>query len=333
MSIVVDAMGGDDAPGEIVKGIALASLEYDKKIILTGPKKLLESELEKYEHDSKKISIQHAPEVIGMGDTPARAIRKKKDSSIVVAARMVKEGKAEAFVSAGNTGAVMAASTLVTGRIKGIDRPAIATIFPALKGETLVLDVGANVDSTPKNLLQQAWMGQLYSKQLMGKSNPKVALLSVGEEEKKGNKLTREATKLLKEESNLNFVGNAEGRDIFTGEYDIIICDGFVGNVVLKMAEGLSDTIFKVIKREIKSSILSKIGGLLLKPAFKRVAKSLDYTEYGGAPLLGIDGITIIGHGSSNAKAIKNAVRAASESIDAELVNSIKANLEGRNDG
>ncbi len=333
MSIVVDAMGGDDAPQEIVKGVALASLEYNKDIILTGPEKLLKSELKKYDYDSNRVSIQHASEVIGMGETPARAIRKKKDSSIVVAAKMVKEGQAKAFVSAGNTGAVMAASTLVTGRIKGIDRPAIATIFPALKGETLVLDVGANVDSTPKNLLQQAWMGQLYSKQLMGKSNPKLALLSVGEEEKKGNKLTRKASKLLKEDSKLNFVGNAEGRDIFTGEYDIIICDGFVGNVVLKMAEGLSDTIFKVIKREIKSSILSKLGGLLLKPAFKRVAKSLDYTEYGGAPLLGIDGITIIGHGSSNAKAIKNAVRAASESIDAELVNSIKANLEGRNDG
>lgn len=328
MKIVVDAMGGDHAPYEIVKGAVEASQEIDSKLILVGIEEEVKKELAKYTYDKDKIVTYHASEIIGMDESPAKALRKKKDSSIVVGAKMVKEGEGEAFVSAGSTGAVMASSLLKIGRIKGIKRPAIATVFPTLKEETLLLDMGANVDSKPEHLVQHALMGQIYAKNLLDKENPTVGLLSIGEEEKKGNELTIETHKLLKEMDNINFVGNVEGRDIFTGEYDVILCEGFVGNVVLKTTEGLASALFKIIKREITATFLGKIGGLLLKPAFKRVAKKMDYTEYGGAPLLGIDGITIISHGSSNSKAIKNAIKNAEKGIKADLITLIKANIE-----
>ncbi|OCL26051.1 phosphate acyltransferase [Orenia metallireducens] len=328
MKIIVDAMGGDHAPYEIVKGAIEASQEIDSKLILVGIEEKVKKELAKYTYDKDKIEIYHASEVIGMNESPAKALRKKKDSSIVVGSKMVKEGAGDAFVSAGSTGAVMASSLLKTGRIKGIKRPAIATVFPTLKEETLLLDMGANVDSKPEHLVQHALMGQIYAKNLLDKKNPTVGLLSIGEEEKKGNELTIETHKLLKEMDNINFVGNVEGRDIFTGKYDVILCEGFVGNVVLKTTEGLASALFKIIKREITATFLGKIGALLLKSAFKRVAKKMDYTEYGGAPLLGIDGITIISHGSSNAKAIKNAIKNAEKGIKADLINLIKANIE-----
>jgi len=328
LKIVVDAMGGDHAPYEIVKGAVEASQEIDSKLILVGIEEEVKKELAKYTYDKDKIVTYHASEIIGMDESPAKALRKKKDSSIVVGAKMVKEGEGEAFVSAGSTGAVMASSLLKIGRIKGIKRPAIATVFPTLKEETLLLDMGANVDSKPEHLVQHALMGQIYAKNLLDKENPTVGLLSIGEEEKKGNELTIETHKLLKEMDNINFVGNVEGRDIFTGEYDVILCEGFVGNVVLKTTEGLASALFKIIKREITATFLGKIGGLLLKPAFKRVAKKMDYTEYGGAPLLGIDGITIISHGSSNSKAIKNAIKNAEKGIKADLITLIKANIE-----
>ncbi|PRX27452.1 phosphate:acyl-[acyl carrier protein] acyltransferase [Orenia metallireducens] len=328
MKIIIDAMGGDHAPDEIVKGAVEASQEIDSKLILVGIETEVQKELAKYTYDKDKIEICHASEVIGMNESPAKALRQKKDSSIVVGSKMLKEGIGDAFVSAGSTGAVMASSLLKTGRIKGIKRPAIATVFPTLEEETLLLDMGANVDSKPEHLVQHALMGQIYAKNLLDKQNPTVGLLSIGEEEKKGNELTIETHKLLKEMDNINFVGNVEGRDIFTGEYDVILCEGFVGNVVLKTTEGLASALFKIIKREITATFLGKIGGLLLKPAFKRVAKKMDYTEYGGAPLLGIDGITIISHGSSNAKAIKNAIKNAEKGIKADLINLIKANIE-----
>jgi glycerol-3-phosphate acyltransferase PlsX len=328
LKIIIDAMGGDHAPDEIVKGAVEASQEIDSKLILVGIETEVQKELAKYTYDKDKIEICHASEVIGMNESPAKALRQKKDSSIVVGSKMLKEGIGDAFVSAGSTGAVMASSLLKTGRIKGIKRPAIATVFPTLEEETLLLDMGANVDSKPEHLVQHALMGQIYAKNLLDKQNPTVGLLSIGEEEKKGNELTIETHKLLKEMDNINFVGNVEGRDIFTGEYDVILCEGFVGNVVLKTTEGLASALFKIIKREITATFLGKIGGLLLKPAFKRVAKKMDYTEYGGAPLLGIDGITIISHGSSNAKAIKNAIKNAEKGIKADLINLIKANIE-----
>ncbi|WP_027340538.1 phosphate acyltransferase PlsX [Halonatronum saccharophilum] len=333
MKIVVDAMGGDHAPYEIVKGAIEASGDIDGRIILVGQEDKVNKELEKYSYEEGKIEVVHASEIIGMDESPARALRKKKDSSIVVGSKLVKKGEADAFVSAGSTGAVMASALLKIGRIKGVARPAIATVFPTLKGETLVLDAGANVDSKPEHMVQHALMAHIYASELLGKKNPKLGLLSVGEEEKKGNELTKEVHKILKKIEDINFVGNAEGRDIFTGEFDIILCDGFVGNVVLKTTEGLADALFKIIKREIKANWLGKLGGLLLKPAFKRVAKKMDYTEYGGAPLLGIDGVTIISHGSSNAKAIKNAIKNAQKAIDADLINLTKANIGGRNDG
>ncbi|TDX52100.1 phosphate acyltransferase PlsX [Orenia marismortui] len=329
MKIIVDAMGGDNAPYEIVKGAIEASNEFDVNLVLVGIEEKIKSELSKYEYSQDNIEVIHASEVIGMNESPARALRKKKDSSIVVGSKMMKEGIGDAFVSAGSTGAVMASSLLKIGRIKGIKRPAIATVFPTLKEETLVLDVGANVDSKPEHLIQHALMAKIYAENLLDKSNPKLGLLSIGEEEKKGNELTQEVHKILKKMENINFIGNIEGRDIFTGECDIVLTDGFVGNVVLKTTEGLASALFKIIKREIKASLLGKIGGFLLKPAFKRVAKKMDYTEYGGAPLLGVDGVSIISHGSSNAKAIRNAIKNAKKSVDADLINLIKANIDG----
>ncbi|GAB6138442.1 phosphate acyltransferase PlsX [Halanaerobaculum tunisiense] len=327
MQIAVDAMGGDNAPAEIVKGVTEVSSEVEGQIILLGSKEELQTELSKYDYTADKVTIRPTTQKIGMDESPAQALRQKKDSSVAVGANLIKTGDADAFVSAGNTGAVMTASTLEIGRIQGVKRPAIATVFPGLQGETLVLDIGANVDSKPEHLLQQAQMGHIYTQEILHKDNPQLGLLSIGEEKKKGNQLIKEVYPQLEELDNINFVGNVEGRDIFTGQYDVILTDGFVGNVVLKTAEGLSSVLFKIIKREIKSSWLGKLGGWLLQSAFQRIKKQVDYTEYGGAPLLGVDGITIIGHGSSNAKAISNAIRTAKEAINVELLNSIKQNI------
>ncbi|MCK8827249.1 phosphate acyltransferase PlsX [Natroniella acetigena] len=332
MRIAVDAMGGDYAPQEIVKGVMEIINECNGQIILVGPEDRLEEELKQYSFSKEKIEIHHASEMIGMNESPAKALRKKKDSTIAIGTRLVKEGEVDGFVSAGNTGAVMAGGLFNIGRIEGVKRPAIGAVFPTLKERTLVLDAGANVDSKPEHLFQQAVMGQIYAAEILHKSNPKVGLLSIGEEEKKGNELILNVHQMLKERDDINFAGNIEGRDIFTGEYDVVLTDGFVGNIVLKTSEGLVKSLFKIIKQEIEASWLTKLGGLLLKPAFSRVKKKMDYTEYGGAPLLGINGIVIISHGSSNAKAIKNAIKIAQESIEARLIDSIKANIDGRTD-
>lgn len=332
LRIAVDAMGGDYAPQEIVKGVMEIINECNGQIILVGPEDRLEEELKQYSFSKEKIEIHHASEMIGMNESPAKALRKKKDSTIAIGTRLVKEGEVDGFVSAGNTGAVMAGGLFNIGRIEGVKRPAIGAVFPTLKERTLVLDAGANVDSKPEHLFQQAVMGQIYAAEILHKSNPKVGLLSIGEEEKKGNELILNVHQMLKERDDINFAGNIEGRDIFTGEYDVVLTDGFVGNIVLKTSEGLVKSLFKIIKQEIEASWLTKLGGLLLKPAFSRVKKKMDYTEYGGAPLLGINGIVIISHGSSNAKAIKNAIKIAQESIEARLIDSIKANIDGRTD-
>jgi len=312
MRVAVDAMGGDNAPVVEVSGAIAAVREFGVPVVLVGDTEILQHEIAKYNCTGLDISVHHASEVVGMHDSPADAIRKKRDSSIRVAFDLVKRGVADAVVSAGNSGATMAAGMFVLKRLPGIERPAIAQLFPTLKGDTLVLDVGGNVDCKPLHLVQFAIMGEVYARQVMGVARPKIGLLSNGEEEGKGNDLTRETSALLKKVS-LEYAGYVEGRDIFNGSVDVVVCDGFVGNVVLKVSEGLVETVGKMLKDELKSGFLSKIGYLLARRAFNNFKKRVYYAEYGGAPLLGIDGVGMICHGGSNAKAIKNAIHFAYE--------------------
>ncbi len=312
MRVAVDAMGGDNAPVVEVEGAVAAAREFGISVILVGDTDRLRHELAKHDCNGLDIVVQHAGEVVGMHDSASDAVRKKKDSSIRVAFDLVKQGQAAAVVSAGNSGATMAAGMFVLKRLKGIDRPAIAQIFPTLRGKTLVLDVGGNVDCKAIHLVQFAIMGEVYARHVMGIEKPRIGLLSNGEEESKGNELTRETHAILKNIP-LAYTGYVEGRDIFNGTVDVVVCDGFVGNVVLKLSEGLAEAVGKMLKEEIKQSFLSKVGYLLSRNAFNNFKKKVDYAEYGGAPLLGIDGVGMICHGGSNAKAIKNAVRFAHE--------------------
>ncbi len=312
MRVAVDAMGGDHAPVVEVEGAVAAAREFAIPVTLVGDTDRLRQELAKHDCQGLDIIIQHAAEVVGMHDSASDAVRKKKDSSIRVAFELVKQGAADAVVSAGNSGATMAAGMFVLKRIKGIERPAIAQIFPTFRGKTLVLDVGGNVDCKPIHLVQFAIMGEVYARHVMGVAKPRIGLLSNGEEESKGNELTRETNAALKDIP-LAYAGYVEGRDIFNGTVDVVVCDGFVGNVVLKLSEGLAEAVGKMLKEEIQQSILSKVGYLLSRKAFKNFKKKVDYAEYGGAPLLGIDGVGMICHGGSNAKAIKNAIRFAHE--------------------
>ena len=312
MRVAVDGMGGDNAPAVEVEGAVAAAREFGIAVTLVGDNDALSRELAKHDCSGLAISIVHASEVVEMHDSASDAIRRKKNSSIRIACELVKEGKADAVVSAGNSGATMAAGMFVLGRMKGIDRPAIATIFPNLRGETLVLDVGGNVDCKPQNLVQFAFMGEVYAKYFMGIESPRVGLLSNGEEECKGNELTREANNILRGAS-FNYLGYVEGRDIFNGNADVVVFDGFVGNIVLKLSEGLVEAVGRMLKQEIKQSLLSKIGYLFVRGAFRNFRKKVDYSEYGGAPLLGINGVGMICHGGSSAKAIKNAIRFAND--------------------
>lgn len=310
--VAVDAMGGDNAPGVEVAGAVAACREFGISVTLVGDSSRLEAELAKHAIKGLDIDICHASEVVGMHDSASDAVRKKRNSSIRLAFDLVKDGKACAAVSAGNSGATMAAGMFVLKRIKGIERPAIAQIFPTLKGKTLVLDVGGNVDCKPIHLVQFAIMGEVYARYAMGVENPVVGLLSNGEEDSKGNELTRETNTILRKTS-LNYAGYVEGRDIFKGTADVVVCDGFVGNVVLKSSEGLAEAIGRMLKEEILKSWISKIGYLFVRSAFSRFKKIVDYAEYGGAPLIGINGVGMICHGGSNVKAIKNAIRFANE--------------------
>jgi len=314
ITVAVDAMGGDNAPAVEVAGAVDAARLWGTAVILVGDRERIEKELSKYRTDGLAIRVHHASEVVGMHDSPSDAVRKKKDSSIRVAFELVKTGEAQAVVSAGNSGATMAAGMVVLKRIRGIDRPAIATIMPNLKGQTLVLDVGGNVDCKPSHLAQFALMGSVYARHVLGKESPRVGLLSNGEEESKGNDLTREAHRLLKG-ALFNYVGYIEGRDIFNGSADVVVCDGFVGNVVLKVAEGLADGIGNMLRREIAQRFTAKLGYLLARPAFRAFKKKVDYAEYGGAPLLGIEGTAMICHGGSSSRAIMNAVHQAHETV------------------
>jgi glycerol-3-phosphate acyltransferase PlsX len=314
ITVALDAMGGDHAPRAEVEGAVLAAREYpDVRITLVGIEDKVRAELDRLRHTDLPIEVVAATDVVTMTDSPSHAFRRKKDSSLHVAARLVRDGKADALVSAGNTGAVMTVARFVLGTLPSVDRPALAWAFPNIKDRvSVMLDVGANVDSKPLHLEQFAVMGEIYYRALWGAKRPRVALLSIGEEDVKGNDLTREAAGLMKL-SSFNFVGNIEGRDVFRGNVDVIICDGFIGNIALKLSEGLVEHIGGMLKKAIKSSLTSQIGYALSKKAFDAFRKRTDYAEYGGAPLLGVRGVTIIGHGRSNANAVKNAIRVAAE--------------------
>lgn len=326
MKIVIDAMGGDNAPKAIVEGSVLAVNEYGVELILTGNSEIINNELKKLTYDKAKIDVIHTTEVILNNEHPAMAVRRKKDSSMVVGLKLVKDGSAGAMISAGSTGALLTGATLIAGRIKGISRPAIAPLLPGKNGVFMIIDAGANVDCKPEYLVQFAIMGSAYFKRVLKVDNPKVGLVNNGAEEEKGNELTKSVFPMLKE-ANINFVGNVEPRDIPNGDVQVLVCDGFVGNTILKLFEGAASLIFSSLKEELLKGTISKAGALLLKPAFKRLKGKFDYTEYGGAPLLGVNGGVIKAHGSSDAKAIKNAIRQAKQFIDNDVITLIKDSI------
>ena len=326
--IVIDAMGGDDAPKATVEGAIWALKEnQDIYLYLVGDRVQINDILKDKSYDKDRLEVVHTDEVISNEESPVLAIRRKKNSSMVVALNMVKEKKAEAFVSAGSTGAVLAGGTLIVGRIKGIERPALGSLLPTGTGMTLLIDCGANVDSKPHFLQQFAKMGSVYYGSILDQPNPSVGLLNNGSEEKKGNTLTKEAFKLLKDEPYINFIGNIEGREVPEGKADVVVCDGFAGNVVLKLYEGLGATLMGMIKESIMSTTVSKIGGLLIKNSLGEMKKKMDYTEYGGAPLLGLEGLVVKAHGSSNAKAIKNSIIQCKTFADKKVNDQIKKQL------
>lgn len=327
MKIVVDAMGSDRGPAVEVEAAIQAANEYGHDILLVGDETLIRAELKKHGKTSHKISVLHAPERIEMHEPAALSVRRKRQSSIVVGLDVVKRDEADGFVSAGNTGAVVCAATLSLRLLPGVERPGIGIVIPTMKGTTLIIDVGANIDPKPIHLFQYAVMAHAYSKYILHKPNPSVGLLNVGEEETKGTDFIKETHTLLSE-SKLNFSGNVEGRDIYVGNSDIILCDGFVGNVILKVSESIIDTLVKLVKQEIKSSVIASVGAALAIPAFNSLKRKMDYAEYGGALLLGIDGRCIIAHGSSNPKAIKNAIRVAAESKTQDVNKHIVEELE-----
>ena len=328
MRIALDAMGGDHAPQDMVNGAwDFVQTHGQHHVILVGDQAKIEQALEGRPLGNN-LSIVHAPQVIDMGEHPAQAVRRKKDASVVVCANLVRKGEADAMVSAGNTGATMASALLRIGRIPGIDRPAIGSPMPTLQGPSVIVDAGANAECKPVNLQQFAIMGSIYMEKVMGISRPRIGLLSIGEESTKGNDLVLETYGLLEQTPGINFIGNIEGRDILLGAADVVVCDGFVGNIVLKFAEGMGKGLFSLIKRELTRDMKNKLGALLVKDGLKRVAAAVDYTEYGGAPLLGVKGVSIISHGSSNRKAIRNALIAAMEAVDNQVVSTIQANIE-----
>ena len=327
MKIVLDAMGTDRAPIVEVEGAVQAVEEFGHDIILVGDEARIREELKKHADHSDKISVKHAGEIIKMHEPAAISVRRKRDSSIVVGVELLKTGEADAFVSAGNTGAVVCAATLFLRLLPGIERPGIAIVMPSVTGTSLVVDVGANINPKPIHLLQYGIMADAYSRYIFHKNNPTVGLLSIGEEETKGTEFVKETHTLLSE-SKLNFIGNVEGRDVYAGKADVILCDGFVGNVILKISESVIDTIMELFKNEVRSNLLATVGAALLSSAFGVMKKRMDYSEYGGAPLLGVDGRCIICHGSSSAKAIKNAIRVAAEFVTNDVNKHIIEELE-----
>lgn len=331
LTIAVDAMGGDHCPKAEVSGAILATKSYNVRVILVGREDVVRLELEQHHGwDPSRIVIHHASEQVTMDESAAKAVRTKKDSSIRVASRLVRDGAAHGLVSAGNTGAVMATAKMVQGVVPGVDRPALAQVFPSVKNTpVVVVDVGANVDCDPKMLAQFAVMGDIYSRVIFNTDNPRIGLLSIGEEESKGNELTKAATPLLKKLRSLNFIGNVEGRDLYTGHADVIVCDGFIGNVALKVSEGIVDVIKQMLKESLQATVTRQIGYLLSRSAYAEFRKRVDYSEFGGAPLLGVKGVCIICHGRSNANAIKNAIRVAVDFAGGHVNQKIEEGLDG----
>lgn len=326
MNIAVDAMGGDHGSAPVIQGAMQAIRECGVKVILVGDEEKLQQECHRLGSKDSGLTIRHAPQVIGMHESPTVA-RKKRDSSIWVATELVKAGEAAAVVSAGNTGASMVAAFFVLGLTKGVERPAIATMLPTLTGTAVMLDVGANVDCSAKHLEQFALMGHDYARQVFGKPNPRIGLLSIGEEDSKGNEVTKEAFRLLKA-SPINFIGNVEGRDVYSGSAEVVVCDGFIGNVALKISEGVAETIKKLLLKEISGSWLGRLAYPLIAVPLLNLKRKIDYAEFGGAPLLGVNGIAMICHGRSSAKAIKNAIRRAKELADTRLNELIQHDIQ-----
>jgi glycerol-3-phosphate acyltransferase PlsX len=322
MRIAVDAMGGDHAPSEVVRGAADAAREYGIDISLVG----LPAQVQPLLDNHPRIQLVPCTQVIGMDEHPAQAVRNKPDSSMSVCARLCKEGRADGWVSAGNSGAVMAAALLIQGRIKGVERPAIGSIVPTQDGFAYFLDVGANVDTKPDYLVQFAAMGAVYAREMLGRSAPRVGLLSNGEEEGKGDERVRETTRRLKT-SLPGFIGNIEPKDIYGARADVVVADGFVGNVAIKMAEATADFLFRNLREEIPKTLTGKLGGLLIRPRVQQLRARIDWREFGGAPLLGIDGVAVVAHGRSDARAVKNAIRVAKEAVENQLVGKIRAEV------
>lgn len=336
VEIVVDAMGSDKAPESEIRGAILASRTFDVQVALVGPEETIRPALEAALRSQpgrlswrtdRPIKIVNATEWITMEDKAAQAVRSKRDSSMRVGLKRVREGISQGFFTAGNTGAAMATAKMVLGGLSGVDRPALATIVPSVGTPTLLLDVGANVDSDPENLVQFAVMGSIYAKNVLKMRDPRVGLLSIGEEDSKGNSLTRDTLPTLRALKGINFIGNVEGRDLFNGSVDVVVCDGFVGNVALKTMEGVAKLVSVSLRESLKSTVTSQVGALLSRTAFNAFKKRLDYSEYGGAPLLGVRGVCIVGHGSSNEKAIMNGIRVAAEFASAEVNSGIEAAL------
>ncbi len=327
--VALDAMGGDNAPSEMVKGAVEATKKSDAVLVkLVGIEEVVKAELEKYEYNKEQIEVVNATQVIETEEPPVEAIRKKKDSSMVVGMTMVKNGEADAFVSAGSSGALLVGGQIIVGRIKGIERPPMAPLIPTATGVTLLLDGGANVDARPSHLLQFAQMGSIYMENVIGIKNPKVAIVNVGAEEEKGNALVKETFPLLKNCIDINFVGSIEARDIPKGDADVIVCDAFVGNVILKLYEGLGATLIKEIKGGLMSTFVSKMGALLIKPALKKTLKKFDAEEYGGAPLLGCNGLVVKTHGSSKSTEVCNSIIQCITFKEQRINEKIKENIK-----
>lgn len=328
IKVAVDAMGGDHAPAEIVKGsIEAIQASAKLKVYLVGRKDAIETELSKYSYPAEQVEIVHAEEVIEMAEPPVMAIRRKKDSSIVVAMNMVKRGECDAYVSAGSTGANLVGGQVIVGRIRGVERPPLAPLIPTATGTSLLIDCGANVDARPSHLVQFAKMGSIYMEHIMGIKNPRVAIVNIGAEEEKGNALVKETFPLLKECTDINFIGSIEARDIPAGYADVVVCEAFVGNVILKLYEGVGSTLIKEVKASMMTSLRSKIGALLVKPALKKTLKRFQTEEHGGAPLLGLNGLVVKTHGSSKSVEIKNSILQCITFIEQDINGKIRENI------
>ncbi len=327
IKIAVDAMGGDDAPHAVVEGALMASQEYGLSLIMVGHEEAVRNELSKYEYDESLVDVKHAPEVVGMEEDPAMAVRRKRQSTIMMALELVKYGEAHAVVSAGNTGASLAGATFILRPLKGIDRPAIAAILPTMVGHSTILDVGANVDCRATQLQQFGIMGSVYAKYIFDKPMPTVGLLSIGEEDSKGNEITKEAFQLLKN-SSINFIGNVEGREVYRGYADVIVCDGFAGNVAIKISESVAELFEWAMDTSFKGSWYRRLGFSLWKKELEKIAGIMDYTQYGGAPLLGVNGTCIVAHGRSSPKAIKSAVHLAQQFVENKIDEHIQEDLK-----